>query len=415
MEKKTIWTILHLDTPTNDIEKIKKAYSEQTKTYNPEDNPEEFQELYNAYKQAMSYARNLKSNNKIEEIHNNQQIQSIKIKNNNYIKNKKEKLEEKVETKEIKKEKSNDLGKKYEISDGIEEINSFKELDFNDNENIRIQKMIFEIDQSIKRGNSQLKKVISSEEFYNLMHIEEFQLVLSKYLNNRINLGTTKTYIIKKSLKKYIKKYGKQNLTNSLKNYFYIIRNRRTPYYYPTLILCGVVFFMMLALAGSNNRKNNYNNTYNLCGTEIHSNINEILTYDKNNKISFGIPDGFEVDIALSDSNKRIAKGIANINITTITSIDSEKYYEDLKQKIKKLYVDDEKHKDVKITDKQSMTVGDRKFNYIDFSYEFGSLKKSVRYIWTDILENTVLEFKINEPGKISEKELEQILTVNIE
>ena len=62
--------------------------------------------------------------------------------------------------------------------------------------------MIIEIDKSIKKGNKQLKEIMSSEEFFNLMNVKNFQLALSKYLNNKLKLDTTKTYIIRKSLKK---------------------------------------------------------------------------------------------------------------------------------------------------------------------------------------------------------------------
>lgn len=47
------WDILSID-PTDDISKIKKAYAEKSKIVHPEDHPEEFMQLRNAYKYVVS-------------------------------------------------------------------------------------------------------------------------------------------------------------------------------------------------------------------------------------------------------------------------------------------------------------------------------------------------------------------------
>lgn len=171
----------------------------------------------------------------------------------------------------------------------------------------------------------------------------------------------------------------------------------------------------MLVFTGKNNRKNNYNNGYNLNGIKITTENNEILTYDKKNKISFGIPEGFVSNVALSDSNKSIKKENSNITITTIADMNSAQYYKELQQRIKESYLDDEMYKDVELANRKTITLGDRIFNYVDFSCMVGSLKNSERYIWTDILENNILELKIKNPEHISEEELMEILTISIE
>ena len=48
----SIWDILGID-PTTDKKKIKKAYAEKTKVYHPEDYPEEFKIVQEAYQWAM--------------------------------------------------------------------------------------------------------------------------------------------------------------------------------------------------------------------------------------------------------------------------------------------------------------------------------------------------------------------------
>lgn len=52
-----IWDTLGID-ETTDIKKIKAAYSILAKQYNPEEHPDKFMEIHNAYKEACEYARN---------------------------------------------------------------------------------------------------------------------------------------------------------------------------------------------------------------------------------------------------------------------------------------------------------------------------------------------------------------------
>lgn len=52
-----IWDTLGID-KTTDIKKIKSAYSILAKQYNPEEYPDKFMEIHNAYKEACKYARN---------------------------------------------------------------------------------------------------------------------------------------------------------------------------------------------------------------------------------------------------------------------------------------------------------------------------------------------------------------------
>lgn len=57
MPYESIWSILGLSSPTKDITEIKKAYAAKAKMTNPEDDPEGFEKLHNAYKSALTYAR----------------------------------------------------------------------------------------------------------------------------------------------------------------------------------------------------------------------------------------------------------------------------------------------------------------------------------------------------------------------
>ena len=56
MVYKDIWSILGI-APTKDMTEIKKAYAAKARLTNPEDDPEGFEQLHNAYRSALNYAR----------------------------------------------------------------------------------------------------------------------------------------------------------------------------------------------------------------------------------------------------------------------------------------------------------------------------------------------------------------------
>ena len=50
-----IWDVLQIEA-TKDRKEIKKAYARLSKEIHPEEKPEEFQKLYEAYQKALQYA-----------------------------------------------------------------------------------------------------------------------------------------------------------------------------------------------------------------------------------------------------------------------------------------------------------------------------------------------------------------------
>ena len=124
----SIWDILGID-PTTDKKKIKKAYAEKTKVYHPEDYPEEFKIVQEAYQWAMKYTsksvlddENLeigintnKSTDEVIEVNKKEENKSIEIDYSNLeeedfkIKdNRKEKTNKKSETNSSNNKKSKD-------------------------------------------------------------------------------------------------------------------------------------------------------------------------------------------------------------------------------------------------------------------------------------------------------------------
>ena len=125
----SIWDILGID-PTTDKKKIKKAYAEKTKVYHPEDYPEEFKIVQEAYQWAMKYASKsalddedakigINTNNstdEVVEINKKEENKSIEIDYSNLeeedfkIKdNRKEKTNKKSETNTSDNKKSKDV------------------------------------------------------------------------------------------------------------------------------------------------------------------------------------------------------------------------------------------------------------------------------------------------------------------
>lgn len=108
----SIWDILGID-PTTDKKKIKKAYAEKTKVYHPEDYPEEFKIVQEAYQWAMKYASKSvlddedleigintnKSTDEVIEVNKKEENKSIEIDYSN--------LEEDFKIKDNRKEKTN--------------------------------------------------------------------------------------------------------------------------------------------------------------------------------------------------------------------------------------------------------------------------------------------------------------------
>lgn len=103
-----IWEILGIDR-TTDLKEIKRAYARRAKQWHPEEHPEEFQRLQNAYRWAMAYARSGKSNTfpeqKIEEKITEEEKSEEKIIEEEKT-GEKETKEEKIEERKTEEEKT---------------------------------------------------------------------------------------------------------------------------------------------------------------------------------------------------------------------------------------------------------------------------------------------------------------------
>ena len=145
-------------------------------------------------------------------------------------------------------------------------------------------------------------------------------------------------------------------------------------------------------------------------------NDNQILTYDDENLITFGIPVGYKIN-RISDNYQTIEKG--NTDITITSSYDDEQgFYNDLEKSIA-YYKEQTYYKDVALSEIKTMTIGNNTFNCatatrtsVSGSYEY---KYTTLYIWKKVSDNYVIEIEIEEPSGMTKEELNQLLTLTIE
>lgn len=145
-------------------------------------------------------------------------------------------------------------------------------------------------------------------------------------------------------------------------------------------------------------------------------NDNQILTYDDETLITFGIPVGYKIN-RISDNYQTIEKG--NTDITITSSYDDEQgFYNDLEKSIA-YYKEQTYYKDVALSEIKTMTIGNNTFNCatatrtsVSGSYEY---KYNTLYIWKKVSDNYVLEIEIEEPSGMTKEELNQLLTLTVE
>lgn len=153
MKKQEAWLILDIE-PTKDIKQIKKAYSKMVKIYHPEDNPETYQKVREAYKKAMSYA-------KAKDV----DMDSIIIQNEDMM-----------------NEPSN------EEVQGVEKRSIFSQLDDID-PTLRLNRIVKAIIDSIERNNmSSINEILNSMEVQQLKNNDTFIILLEKALDERTNV-----------------------------------------------------------------------------------------------------------------------------------------------------------------------------------------------------------------------------------
>ena len=144
---------------------------------------------------------------------------------------------------------------------------------------------------------------------------------------------------------------------------------------------------------------------------------NEIISYDGKTKITFKLPAGYQ-STYVSDNYKSIEKGNTTIKVST-SYADKDEYYKDLQEKKEYYEKEDSNYKNVTLSDKEKIEINGRTFYRAELSYEYAgggyTTKYETTYMWSEISDESVVDFEIRGSSDVNPKDLEEIVTINVE
>lgn len=140
---------------------------------------------------------------------------------------------------------------------------------------------------------------------------------------------------------------------------------------------------------------------------------NQIITYDDETLVTFGIPTGYTVS-RISDNYQTLQKG--NTGITIKSSYNDETEYYSLLKNGLNYYSEQSYYKNISLSEEMTMTLGNNTFYYAieKITYVSGSYEKTYTtlYLWKKVSNNYILEIEIEEPSGLAQEELNQLLTI---
>lgn len=143
---------------------------------------------------------------------------------------------------------------------------------------------------------------------------------------------------------------------------------------------------------------------------------NEIITYDGKEKITFRMPSGYKSNY-VSDNYKSIEKGNIAIKVSTAYG-NKDEYYEDLQEK-KQYFEKEANYRNVILSEIKTMQVNERTFYHAEFSYEYAgggyTTTYKTTYMWSELSDENVIDFEIQNIEDITSEELKEILTLKVE
>lgn len=163
----------------------------------------------------------------------------------------------------------------------------------------------------------------------------------------------------------------------------------------------------------NNNDSDDNNNDDN---TVTSTNENEIVSYDGKEKITFKMPEGYQL-VYTSDNYKSFEREDGAIKISTAYG-NKDEYYKDLQEK-KKYYEEESYYKNVKLSDMEMIEVKGKNFYRATLSYQYADeedgTQNEMTYVWSEISDESVVDFEIENPNAISAQELQEILAIDIQ
>lgn len=144
---------------------------------------------------------------------------------------------------------------------------------------------------------------------------------------------------------------------------------------------------------------------------------NEIISYDGKTKITFKLPAGYQ-STYVSDNYKSIEKGNTAIKVSTSYG-NKDEYYKDLQEKKEYYEKEGSNYKNVTLSDKEKVEINGKTFYRAELSYEYAgggyTTKYETTYMWSEISDESVVDFEIRGSSDMNPKDLEEIATINVE
>ncbi|MCI8470156.1 MAG: hypothetical protein HFJ35_01405 [Clostridia bacterium] len=161
------------------------------------------------------------------------------------------------------------------------------------------------------------------------------------------------------------------------------------------------------------------NNIYDTEDDNITTTVeeNQIISYDNKTKITFKVPEGYQLERRISDNLGVLRKD--DITISVLTDYrDSDEYYRTI-EKEKQFYEGEEDYKNIDLSEIRTQEVNGVTFYAARLSCEYDSMGYTTKfekmYIWTGISDEMVLTFEIDGSENLTQGELKEVLAVNIE
>ena len=99
--------------------------------------------------------------------------------------------------------------------------------------------------------------------------------------------------------------------------------------------------------------------------------------------------------------------------------INKDEYYKDLEEKKEYYEEEDSNYKNVALSAKEKVEINGRTFYRAELSYEYAgggyTTKYETTYMWSEISDESVVDFEIRGSSDMNPKDLEEIATINVE
>lgn len=248
-----IWSVLEIE-PTKDKSVIQKAYAEMLKIYHPEDDPEGFQQLQEAYRAAIAYAKNHSVPMSSSFVHTATTEPAVKLQNVEYKKKaeRAEKAENVVQAEKAENVENAVQEKVVEQEQIPEYIAELAETDIQSMYEELIEKYVLFLAEKLvgykrKKDLKEVERLFDSIQFRNVLNLDAFLVRFEKEMSYFESWNQKILRLLLKKIKEIMREDKTHNL-GRLKSYLEtkVIDNSEET---KTILgFCAVIAFLCLIL-----------------------------------------------------------------------------------------------------------------------------------------------------------------------